>query len=138
MMTAPMRGLWIVAFVACQRAAAPEPAAPKGPTSCARAADSIVGAMLDRLPANATPPTEEADALRNLIRERCEHDAWSAEATQCLIAMKRLEDAEPCARLMTEDQQAALVADQRARTGPDRAEKPEENGGSGAATDAGR
>jgi len=131
--------MWIVAaLVACQHADAPPPAAPKGPTACARASDSIVGAMLDRLPADATPPTEEADALRNLIRERCEHDEWSAEATRCLIAMKRLEDAEPCAKLMTEDQQAALVADQRARTGPDRAEKPEENGGSGAANDAGR
>lgn len=142
--------MWIVAaLVACQHADAPPPAAPKGPTACARASDSIVGAMLDRLPADATPPTEEADALRNLIRERCEHDEWSAEATRCLIAMKRLEDAEPCAKLMTEDQQAALVADQNARRAPppppgrpgpagsgDQAGKPEQNGGSGEARDA--
>jgi len=134
-----MRGLWIaVALVACHHADAPEVAAPKGPTQCARASDSIVGAMLERLPADATPPTEEADALRNLIRERCEHDAWSAEATQCLIAMKRLEDAEPCAKLMTEDQQAALVTDQQARLGADRAGKPEANSGSGGQRDAGQ
>jgi hypothetical protein len=85
--------------------------------------------MLVRLPADATLPTEQADAIRNLIRERCAHDRWSAEATQCLIAMVNLEDAEPCARLMTEDQQAALVADEQAQFGtaqPGRSEKPPE------------
>jgi 2-oxoglutarate dehydrogenase E2 component (dihydrolipoamide succinyltransferase) len=113
-----MRGLWIVvALVACHHADAPAPVAPKGPTACARASDSLVQAMLARLPAKGTPPTEEADALRNLIRERCEHDAWSAEATRCLIAVKQLSDAEPCAQLMTEDQQAALVRDEQARFG---------------------
>jgi hypothetical protein len=78
----------------------------------------MVGAVLDRLPANADAPTEAADAFRNLIRERCEHDGWSAEATRCLIAMKRAEDAEPCAPLMTSAQQAALVSDEQARFGP--------------------
>jgi hypothetical protein len=122
------RRLWLgVALVACHHADAPAPAPPKGPTACARASDSIVGAMLARLPADAVPPTEEADGLRNLIRERCEHDGWSAEATQCLIAMTRVEDAEPCAKLMTEDQQAALVADQAARSSADKPGKPEGN-----------
>jgi len=113
-----MRGLWIVvALVACHHADAPAPVAPKGPAACARASDSLVQAMLARLPAKDGPPTDEADALRNLIRERCEHDAWSAEATRCLIAVKQLSDAEPCAQLMTEDQQAALVRDEQARFG---------------------
>jgi hypothetical protein len=113
-----MRGTWIVvALVACHHADAPATVAPKGPTACARASDSMVQAMLDRLPAKDASPTEEADALRNLIRERCERDAWSAEATQCLIAMKQLADAEPCAKLMTQDQQAALVRDEEARFG---------------------
>jgi hypothetical protein len=110
---------WIVvallACQACQRADAPPPAAPKGPTACARASDSMVLAMLARLPDGARKPTEEADALRNLIRERCERDGWSADATRCLIAMKRLEDAEPCAKLLTDEQQAALVRDQEAQ-----------------------
>jgi len=75
----------------------------------------MVGAMLAKLPARAETPTEEADALRNLIRERCEHDDWSAEATRCLIAMTQLADAAPCAKLLTDDQQAALVRDQQAR-----------------------
>ncbi|HEX2689867.1 MAG TPA: hypothetical protein VHN14_24780 [Kofleriaceae bacterium] len=113
-----MRGLWIaITLVACHHADAPTPVAPKGPTQCARASDSMVQAMLDRLPAKGTPPTEEADALRNLIRERCEQDDWSAEAIQCVIAMKRLEDAVACAKHLTEGQQAALVRDEEARFG---------------------
>ena len=112
-----LAGGFIAAQVACAPAAAPPPAAPKGPTACERASDSMVGAMLARLPAS-DEPTEAADALRNLIRERCEQDGWSAEATRCLIAMKQLDDAAPCAKLMTDDQQAALVRAEEARFGP--------------------
>jgi hypothetical protein len=113
-----MRGTWIVvALVACHHADGPAPVAPQGPTQCARAADNMVQTMLDRLPAQDNPPTDEADALRNLIRGRCEHDGWSAEATRCLIAMQRLGDAEGCAKLMTDEQQAALVRDEQAQFG---------------------
>jgi hypothetical protein len=113
-----MRGCWIVAvLVACHHADAPASVAPKGPTPCARASDSMVQTMLDQLPDSAELPTEQADAIRNLIRERCEQDGWSAEATQCLIAMKRQDDAEACAKLLTDGQQAALVRDQEARFG---------------------
>jgi pyruvate dehydrogenase E2 component (dihydrolipoamide acetyltransferase) len=113
-----MRGTWIVvALFACHHADAPAPAAPQAPTPCARTADSMVAAMLAGLPANEASPTETADAVRNLIRQRCEQDAWSDEATRCLIAMKHIEDAEPCARFMTAPQQAALVRDERAQFG---------------------
>jgi len=113
-----MRGIWIVvALAACHHADAPATGAPKGPTPCARASDSMVQAMLARLPANDTQPTEAADALRNLIRGRCEQDAWSAAATRCLIAMERVDDAERCATLLTDEQQAALVRDQEAQLG---------------------
>jgi hypothetical protein len=98
----------------------PPVAPPKGPTACARASDSMVQTMLDRLSSDGPPPTEAADALRNLIRERCEQDGWSADATRCLIAMKTVKDAEPCAQLMTEAQQAALVRDEAAMFGPDK------------------
>jgi hypothetical protein len=133
----------MVVALGCAPAAAPPPAAPKGPTACERASDSMVGAMLARLPAS-DEPTEAADALRNLIRERCEKDAWSDEATRCLIAMKKLDDAAPCAKLMTEDQQAALVRDEEARFGGapggesgGSAEKPAESGGPGKPAGAG-
>jgi hypothetical protein len=75
----------------------------------------MVALMLARLPQGDPPPTDEADAIRNLIRERCEHDGWSADAIRCLSAMKAMPDAEACAKLLTEDQQAALVSDERAR-----------------------
>ena len=115
-MTAAARAALVVALAACQPAAAPPPAAPRGPTACERAADSMVGAMLARLPAEGTP-TEQADALRRLIRVRCEQDGWSADATRCLIAIQKLDDAAPCAKLLTDDQQAALVRDQEAQSG---------------------
>ncbi len=126
-MRAGARGGWLVlALVACQHADAPPPAAPKGPTACERAADSMVGAMLAHLPASDAP-TEEADALRRLIRVRCEQDGWSAEATRCLISMQTLDDAAPCAKLLTDEQQAALVRDQEAQAGA-RTERSEAGG----------
>ena len=113
-----MRGvILIVLAMACGHDAPLDsrpPAASKGPTACARAADNLVKTMLDRLTHQDAPPTEQADALRNLIRERCERDAWSPDATQCLIAMQTQADAGPCAQRMTDDQQAALVRDEQA------------------------
>ncbi|HET9621993.1 MAG TPA: hypothetical protein VFP84_11540 [Kofleriaceae bacterium] len=94
---------------------APPPAAPQGPSPCARASDHMVQTMLARLSHQDTPPTEAADAMRNLIRERCEQDAWSAEAVRCLIAMKSQDDAGACAALMTDAQQAGLVRDEQAK-----------------------
>ena len=122
MRAAALGGL-VVALVACQRADAPPPAAPRGPTACERAADSMVGAILARMPAEDAP-TEQADALRRLIRVRCEQDGWSADATRCLIAMQKLDDAAPCAKLLTDDQQAALVRDQGARPGAPAGARP--------------
>ena len=74
----------------------------------------MVNALLAQLPSGDPVPTEQADGLRNLIRERCERDAWSAEATQCLIGMAKLEDVVPCANLLTDAQQDALVRDEQA------------------------
>jgi hypothetical protein len=113
-----VRILWpwlVVALAACGSSSPPPPAAPKGPTACARASDNMVAMMLARLPQGEPAPTEEADGIRNLIRERCEHDGWSAEAIRCLTAMTAMADAAGCAKLLTEDQQAALVSDERAR-----------------------
>jgi len=111
-----LRTLWLAAAVVACGGAVPPPAPPPGPTACARAADNMVAVVLARLAASDAPPTEAADGLRNLIRERCETDGWSAEATRCLIAMKQQADAEPCAASLTSDQQAALVRDQQARS----------------------
>jgi hypothetical protein len=137
-----MRAVWVLSVIvglvvcaACGAPAAPKAAGPKGPTPCARASDNMVQALLERLSKKGPVPAEEADALRNLIRERCEQDGWSAEATRCLIARKKVEDTEACAPLLTEAQQEALVSDQSARLGgpagdpadPAKAGKPNDN-----------
>ena len=88
----------------------------------------MVQTMLDRLPAKQAPPTEAADRFRNLIRERCEQDGWSAAATRCLIAMTSTDDAARCATLMTEAQQAALVRDEQAQHGAPAAASPRTQG----------
>jgi hypothetical protein len=110
-----MRAVAIAALITACHAAEPPAPVVRPPEPCARAADHLVATMLARLPASETPPTETADGLRNLIRQRCEQDGWSAEATRCLIAMTRTEDAAPCAQLMTDDQQAQLVHSQDAQ-----------------------
>ncbi len=108
-------GAGAVPSAACPPPAAPTAPGPRGPTACERASDSMVLAMLARLPSGDPPPTETADALRNLIRERCERDGWSADATRCLAAMQRVDDAASCAALLTDAQQAALARDEEAR-----------------------
>jgi hypothetical protein len=52
-----------------------------------------------------------------IIRTRCDADAWSAEARQCLAAMKTREDAERCSNMLGEEQQANLVRDEKAKFG---------------------
>lgn len=113
----------------------PAAVAPKGPSACGRAADAMVGTMLERLSHKDAVPVEQADAFRNLIRERCEADGWSEEATGCLARMKTTEDAGPCAAHLTEAQQEALVRDEQGLVG---AKKPESNSGSGTPPAPGR
>ena len=109
-----MRYVLALALGCSHPAPAPE-VAPKGPTPCEHASDAMVQLLLDRMPDKEHMPTEEADQFRNLIRERCEQDHWSAEATTCLRNMTKLDDAEACSKLMTEDQQAALVRAEMAK-----------------------
>jgi hypothetical protein len=111
--------LALAALVACSGGgpSPAAPAAPNAPSACGRASDNMIAVLLDRLPKGSPPPTETADAFRNAIRDHCERDGWSAAATRCLIAMKQLSDAEPCAKLMTEDQQAALANAELAEVG---------------------
>jgi hypothetical protein len=105
----------VVLLVACGGAAVPEPpVAPrvKAP-SCAAAADGMVGVLLaDKDP---KPPDDTVDGIRNLIRDRCQQDGWSAEAQRCLAEMKTPDDANTCGTLLTEAQQGALVQAQSAR-----------------------
>lgn len=100
----------VVLLVACGGGQQPKPAPP--PT-CRQVADGMVAEMLatKRQP----PPQETADLIVDIIRTSCDRDAWSEPARRCLAAMKTETDADRCAGLLTDDQQAALVREEKAR-----------------------
>jgi len=93
------------------------PTTPKqaaGP-SCEAVADSMVNQMLaDKDP---RPPDDKVDVIRNIISSRCDADGWTLPAKQCLSTMKNAQDADRCASMLTEQQQAALVQAEREKFG---------------------
>ncbi len=100
-----------VALTAC---GSPKPAAEvpaKPPTRCAGVGDQLVALMSD----TAREATEEVDAMRRQIIERCEQDRWSAEAQDCFLHVTtRQEAAEKCAGMLTAEQGNALLQQQEA------------------------
>ena len=110
-----MRAVMFVVLFGCagSKPAAEKPASTA--TSCASAADGMVGMLTAAM--NPKPPDADADALRKLVIERCDKDAWSPEARRCLKDMKTADDANVCGTLLTDDQQAALVKAQQEKYG---------------------
>lgn len=106
--------LAIVLVVGCgggsKTATAPEP-----PPSCAAVADGMVAMMMRDKDAKGIEDTVEG--FKTIIRTRCDEDAWTAEARDCLATMQTRTDAERCSTLLTDEQQAALVRDQKAKFG---------------------
>jgi len=97
--------LSLVLLVACSSAAPPlaQPAAPAN--KCAFVADHL----LSLLTATAKDaPGEELDRVRTQFNQRCNEDAWSAEAQQCFLELTAKEDVDRCAAKLTEAQRAAL------------------------------
>ncbi len=95
-----------------KKAEAPKPVE----AACPAVADAMVGMMMEGK--EETPKAKEAMAgFTDIIRTRCDADAWSAEARQCLAAMKTREDAERCSNMLSEEQQANLVRDEKAKFG---------------------
>jgi outer membrane biosynthesis protein TonB len=86
-----------------------------GPT-CGAVADSMV-AMMAEGKESTKAFVETKEGFTTIIRTRCEEDAWTADAKQCLAKMKSRDDAERCSTLLTETQQANLVRDQKAKFG---------------------
>ncbi len=81
---------------------------------CSAVADRMVEQMLTgKVP---RPGRETVDGIKTIISTRCEADAWTASAKRCLVTMKNEADADRCAGLLTDEQQAALVRDERARS----------------------
>ena len=121
MKTFPSLAALLACVTACAGSAtpmsAPAPVEPQAPpaATCARVAGhtaDLVAVGLD-----PPPPDDAVNALISLIRTRCEEDAWSPEARQCLSTMQTAADADRCGTLLTEEQQAALVRDQEAMLG---------------------
>jgi hypothetical protein len=112
-----MRGLAIVALLACSRPVA-ERAPQADPSPCPRVADHLVSLMS----AATKHPAEATDPLRRAITERCTTDRWSAEATRCLLELPGLADGARCQALMTEAQVEAFQRDTEAATSELRAQ----------------
>jgi hypothetical protein len=88
---------------------------PKGGVTCAAVADAMVGMMMEGK--NQENAAETAEAFNTIIEKRCDADVWSPEARKCLAAMRTRADAEQCSTLLTDEQQANLVRDQKAKFG---------------------
>lgn len=65
-------------------------------------------------------------AVKELVRTRCDQDAWNDEVKHCLFAIKTISEGRDCATKMTEEQRTAMKAAARelrkAVTGEDVAE----------------
>jgi hypothetical protein len=84
--------------------------------SCDGVADGMVGMMMEGK--EQTPKLREtSEGFKQIIRTRCEADAWSSDAKWCLTGMKTQADAERCSTMLTEEQQANLVRDEKAKYG---------------------
>lgn len=103
------------AAAACGGAAPREPAtaAPKGPTSCERTADHLVGLLVARRATaggeDASPP-ETVDKITKVLIATCDATAWSAGAQACFGRADSLAAADACGTLLTEPQREALAA----------------------------
>ena len=93
----------------------PSAPAPAPAATCAAAADGMLAMMMRDKESEGIEDTIEA--MKALIRTRCDDDAWTAEARQCLATMQTRTDAERCSTLLTEAQQASLVRDQKEKFG---------------------
>ncbi len=101
------------------------------PTRAAPTCVVVADRMIEQMLTDKAPRPDEATvtSIKDIISTRCEQDGWTAAAKDCLAKMKNEADADRCAPLLTEEQQAALVRDERARSGEptDDAEADEEH-----------
>ncbi len=111
-----MRAFLFVVLAACGGGGGKPAEKPASPAvSCAAASDGMTGFLVAGM--DPKPPDDAADSLRALIRERYDQDGWSPEARRCLKDMKTADDANVCGTLLTDDQQAKLVAAQAEKYG---------------------
>ncbi|MBA3501914.1 MAG: hypothetical protein M4D80_12230 [Myxococcota bacterium] len=102
-------------LAACGGSSKSSTMAKAGPT-CGDVANSMV-AMMAEGKESTKAFVDAKEGFVTIIRTRCTDDVWTAEAKQCLATMKSRDDAERCGTLLTEQQQANLVRDQKAKFG---------------------
>ena len=108
-----MHRIWLVVFAlaACSHDAkqADPVAADKSPppSKCAQVADHVVSIMASD--GKATP--DQLAPFSKVISTRCDQDHWTAEAQDCLISIKNLDDGDKCEKQLTPDQAKALETD---------------------------
>jgi hypothetical protein len=96
---------FVLVVLGCSSSPAPEPAGPKGPSSCARVADHLVSLLSDTA---REAPVEELDRVRAGFTHHCEQDGWSDKAQQCFLTLASKDEVDRCANELTNDQRAAL------------------------------
>jgi len=98
----------------------PEPAPVTGikkmpPPTCAATSDTMAVVILA---SNETPASDaEVKAVKGVLKTRCDADRWSDRAKECLATMQSEADADGCASMLTAEQRANIIKDERIRLG---------------------
>jgi len=87
----------------------------EGPT-CTDVAESMV-TMMGEGKESTKAFVDAKEGFTTIIRTRCDDDNWTADAKRCLATMKSHADAEHCSTMLSEEQQANLVRDEKAKFG---------------------
>jgi hypothetical protein len=113
-----MRMLVIALVAACGGGVKKEETAPPkiDTTSCTAVSESMVAALMQDKEVKGNIEAR-ADDIRAMIRKRCEQDAWTAEARQCIVKMQSNEDAIRCNEMLTPEQRDGLVREQDQQLG---------------------
>jgi hypothetical protein len=77
---------------------------------CAKVADHVASTVAANRPRPGTTPGE----VSNLIATRCEQDAWTDQARQCMFAITTVKEGRACAQQLTDEQRTALRTAARA------------------------
>src|SRR5687767_5595322 len=102
-----MRLLTLLLLAACGGSSKPAAESPPPATSslldCAKVADHVVTTVAAQPPRSGVTPA----AVGDMVRTRCQTDAWSHETKQCLYAIKAIGEGRACASGMTDAQRDA-------------------------------
>lgn len=107
-----MRGSWVVVLVAaCGGGVKDITDTPRATpeSTCRSAGTKLIELVVTGQ--NPAPPDDAVNKLIALVEKRCETDTWKPEARACFSKVKTVEDADACAKTLTEQQLANLSGD---------------------------